>query len=163
MAIGKSVKRDKLIGAKVVPNQRIVNGMGNALDIGTVCTVLDVVQGRGLTIESVKCPRCGQSTKITGVRREKVDFYEPEKHNKIHIPSDVTILLKDVSDFLNLWSGQEFCCHVMYDRQMQDINEWYEEVSKDHEVTEEEYQSYQRKLQAFELYKRIKATLDVSR
>ena len=159
MAIGKSVRKDHLLQKKVVPTHSIINGKGCVISKNTVCTVIDVVQGRGLTIETSKCPECGQYTRITGVKREELDFYDPEKHGTPFLPKDVYKLLDNVSFMLNKQYDYEFVQMKTAQSEYASPNEWLEKESKFHAVLENQYEKYEDKLEAFELYKRIEAML----
>ncbi len=72
--IPKKYARDMLIGRKCRTTEKMHNGAGAGLSPGTLCTIKDVVRGKGITIETEPCSCCGQFAYITRVQRKSLDF-----------------------------------------------------------------------------------------
>lgn len=49
---------------------------GDAISPETICRIVSVVRGHGFTIETEKCPRCGQSAYISRVSRDDLELVE---------------------------------------------------------------------------------------
>lgn len=67
--IPRQYKRDQLVGRKVRCDIEIRNGAGEVVGAGSVAKIKNVVRGKGITIQTEKCPHCGQSAYIRGVDR----------------------------------------------------------------------------------------------
>ena len=67
--IDKKLKGKDLIGQTCRPTISFHNGNGNGVSYNTLCTIKDVVRGHGFTIETQKCPHCGQYAHISRISR----------------------------------------------------------------------------------------------
>lgn len=67
--ISKKTTGKDLIGRTVFVLKFLVNGGGEEVSPGTIAVIKNVVRGKGITIETEKCPCCGQFSCITGVPR----------------------------------------------------------------------------------------------
>lgn len=76
--IDKKLRRDDLIGRKCRSSIPLINGKGEGVSEKTICTIVDVVRGKGIRIRTEKCPYCGQFGDIHAVPREKLDLIEEE-------------------------------------------------------------------------------------
>lgn len=74
--IDKKFKCKDLIGKKCRPVRTVRNVAGYGITTGTICTIKDVVRGHGFTIQSDKCPHCGQFAHITRVNRQDLELVE---------------------------------------------------------------------------------------
>lgn len=72
--ISKKYRSEELMGRKCCPVRKIRNRAGNGITPNTICTIVGVVRGRGITIETPECPHCGQSTRITGISRNELEL-----------------------------------------------------------------------------------------
>lgn len=72
--IDKKLRRDWLIGKKCRVTRDLKNGGGQGLSKGAVCTIKDVVRGSGFTIQTDKCPHCGQYAYVTHVSRSDLEL-----------------------------------------------------------------------------------------
>lgn len=70
--ISRKCTGEVLKGKKVHCDVDMRNGAGCGVSAGTIATIKKVVRGKGLTIQTEKCPCCGQYAYITGVPREKL-------------------------------------------------------------------------------------------
>ena len=94
--VDRKYRRDDLIGKKCRPVRPIHNGKGEGITTDTVCTIKDVVRGHGFTIQTDKCPHCGQFSYITRVKRQDLELVEGSKHE-----DRAMVLLKACLDLLN--------------------------------------------------------------
>jgi hypothetical protein len=69
---------EQLLGRKVRPVRTIRNGAGSCVSPDTICTIRAVVRGHGFTIQTEKCPHCGQSAYIARVAREDLELIAGE-------------------------------------------------------------------------------------
>lgn len=69
-------RKEDLIGKKCRPTRNIRNGGGDGISPSTVCTIKNVVRGSGITLETEKCPCCGQFAYITRVDRNDLELIE---------------------------------------------------------------------------------------
>lgn len=74
--IDRKYRGDELIGKKCRPLRNIRNGGGDGVSSTTVCTIVNVVRGHGFTIQTDKCPHCGQYTHISRVNRQDLELIE---------------------------------------------------------------------------------------
>lgn len=63
---------EMLKGKKVRCDVDMRNGAGCGISAGSLATIKKVVRGKGITIQTEKCPCCGQYAYITGVPRENL-------------------------------------------------------------------------------------------
>lgn len=78
--ISQKLTRLDLVGRKCRPTRNIRNDAGEGVSPETICTIINVVRGKGITIETAKCPCCGQYSWITGVSRNDLELLEDERH-----------------------------------------------------------------------------------
>lgn len=74
--IPKKYSGDELRNKFCRPVRKIRNGGGAAISPETICRIVSVVRGHGFTIETEKCPRCGQSAYISRVSRDDLELIE---------------------------------------------------------------------------------------
>lgn len=74
--IPKKYSGDELRNKFCRPVRKIRNGGGAAISPETICRIVSVVRGHGFTIETEKCPRCGQSAYISRVSRDDLELVE---------------------------------------------------------------------------------------
>lgn len=74
--IPKKYRKEDLIGKKCRPIRDIRNGGGEGISPATVCTIKNVVRGSGITIETEKCPCCGQYSRITRIGRNELELID---------------------------------------------------------------------------------------
>lgn len=74
-------KGSDLIGRKCRPMYAFGNGAGNGITPNTVCTIVDVVRGKGFVIETEKCPHCGQYARISRIPRRDLELIEEENNH----------------------------------------------------------------------------------
>lgn len=74
--IDRKYRGEDLIGKKCRPVRSIRNGGGDGITTDTVCTIKDVVRGHGFTIQTDKCPHCGQFAYIARVNRNDLKLIE---------------------------------------------------------------------------------------
>lgn len=74
--IPKKYSGDELRNKFCRPVRKIRNGGGAAISPETICRIVSVVRGHGFTIETKKCPRCGQSAYISRVSRNDLELVE---------------------------------------------------------------------------------------
>lgn len=74
--IPKKYSGDELKNKFCRPVRKIRNGGGAAISPETICRIVSVVRGHGFTIETEKCPRCGQSAYISRVSRDDLELVE---------------------------------------------------------------------------------------
>ena len=74
--ISAKYTREDLLGRYVWPVRRIRNGAGIGITPQTRCKVMDVVRGRGITIQTDKCECCGMYAYITGVARQDLELID---------------------------------------------------------------------------------------
>lgn len=74
--IPKKYSGDELRNKFCRPVRKIRNGGGAAISPETICRIVSVVRGHGFTIETEKCPRCGQSAYISRVSRNDLELVE---------------------------------------------------------------------------------------
>lgn len=74
--IDRKLNRKDLIGKTCRPVHTIQNRSGCIISDDTDCVIKDVVRGHGFTIQTDKCPHCGQSAYITHVKREDIKLVE---------------------------------------------------------------------------------------
>lgn len=74
--IPKKYSGDELKNKFCHPVRKIRNGGGAAISPETICRIVSVVRGHGFTIETEKCPRCGQSAYISRVSRDDLELVE---------------------------------------------------------------------------------------
>lgn len=158
--IKHSLSRESLIGKKVVPVHSISNRNGNTVDKGTVCTIVDMVKGKGITIQTPKCSECGQSVLIKGIKREELELYDASKHGNIHIANDVRQILQGVKEVLDSYSHHQFGLKRLAGTDYPSIDIWSREGISGHTLTEEEYNEYDLKLRMFTQYMKICDMLD---
>lgn len=72
--IGQKYSGKDLIGRKCRPMRNIRNGGGQGITPETVCTIVSVARGHGFTIQTEKCPHCGQYAWITRVNRNDLEL-----------------------------------------------------------------------------------------
>lgn len=70
-----------LVGKKCRPVHTIRNGGGACVTPATLCTIVNVVPGHGFTIQTEKCPHCGQYAYIARVGRDELEL-EDEYNGK---------------------------------------------------------------------------------
>lgn len=80
--IDPRLKMEHLVGKKCRPSVEIRNGAGECISKDTICTIIRVVRGHGLTIQTEKCPHCGQSALIRGVSRVELTLLDEVKNEK---------------------------------------------------------------------------------
>ena len=88
--IPSKMTSQELEGKTVYVLRKLQNRGGDGLSPGTIATIKRVVRGQGITIETEKCPCCGQYAYITGVKRNDLslvpDFGENlSKEEKISV------------------------------------------------------------------------------
>ena len=76
--IDPRLKGSDLIGRKCRPVRSIRNGSGQGITSDTICTIAAVVRGHGFTIQTEKCPHCGQYAYITRVARNDLELLVAE-------------------------------------------------------------------------------------
>lgn len=74
--IPKKYSGDELKNKFCRPVRKIRNGGGAAISPETICRIVSVVRGHGFTIETEKCPCCGQSAYISRVSRDDLELVE---------------------------------------------------------------------------------------
>lgn len=74
--IDPRLKGSDLIGRKCRPVHSIRNGGGQGITSDTICTIVAVTRGHGFTIQTEKCPHCGQYAYITRVARNDLELLE---------------------------------------------------------------------------------------
>lgn len=74
--IDHRIRGEDLIGRKCRPVQPIRNGNGDGVSPDTVCTIVNVVRGQGITIETEKCHHCGQYARIRRIHRNDLTLLE---------------------------------------------------------------------------------------
>lgn len=74
--IDPRLKGSDLIGRKCHPVHSIRNGSGQGIASDTICTIVAVTRGHGFTIQTEKCPHCGQYAYITRVKRNDLELLE---------------------------------------------------------------------------------------
>lgn len=74
--IPKKYSGDELKNKFCRPVRKIRNGGGAAISPETICRIVNVVRGHGFTIETEKCPRCGQFAYISRVSRDDLELVE---------------------------------------------------------------------------------------
>lgn len=74
--ISKKYRAEELIGRKCCPVREIRNRAGDGITPDTICTIVKVVRGKGITIETPECQHCGQFTRISGVSRDDLELVE---------------------------------------------------------------------------------------
>lgn len=74
--IPKKYSGDELRNKFCRPVRKIRNGGGAAISPETICRIVSVVRGHGFTIETEKCPRCGQSAYISRISRDDLELVE---------------------------------------------------------------------------------------
>lgn len=74
--IPKRLTREMLIGKKCEVLKAVSNKAGSGLAPGAVCTIKDVVRGKGISIQTDACPCCGQYAYITRVSREDEERFD---------------------------------------------------------------------------------------
>ena len=72
--IDKKYRSTELIGRKCRPVHDIVNGGGQGVSKGTICTI--VAAHYGVTIQTERCPCCGQFAVISRVDRRELDLID---------------------------------------------------------------------------------------
>lgn len=78
--IDKKYRGQDLIGRKCRPVQPFNNRAGDGVTSDTVCTIVSVVRGHGFTIQTDKCPHCGQYAYISHVGRHALELIEEDAH-----------------------------------------------------------------------------------
>lgn len=76
--IDHRIKGELLIGRKCHPTKQLRNGNGDGVTPNTICTIVEVVRGHGITIETEKCPCCGQYAYIRRIHRNDLTLLEAE-------------------------------------------------------------------------------------
>ena len=74
--ISKRIKGEDLVGRLCRPVRKIKNGLGATVTQDTLCTIKAVTRGSGITIQTEKCPHCGQQAYITRVGRDELELVE---------------------------------------------------------------------------------------
>lgn len=72
--IPKKMTSQELEGRIVYVLRKLQNRGGDGISPGTIATIKRVVRGQGITIETAKCPCCGQYAYITGVKRSDLSL-----------------------------------------------------------------------------------------
>ena len=72
--IERKFRATELVGRKCKPTHDIQNGGGQGISKDTICTI--VAAHHGVTIQTDKCPCCGQYTYIRGVDRKELDLID---------------------------------------------------------------------------------------
>lgn len=74
--IKKSISAFNLIGKKVKLDRDICNGAGNGIGFNGVATIINCVQGSGITIKTDKCLCCNQYSVISHISRNDLTLIE---------------------------------------------------------------------------------------
>ena len=76
--IDRKMRSEALIGKKCRPVREIRNGAGETVSENTVCTIIRVGRGHGITIQTDRCPCCGQSCMIRGLGSDELTLISEE-------------------------------------------------------------------------------------
>ncbi len=68
-----------LEGRYATTERRMRNGAGEGISAGAIVRIRRVVRGKGLEIETEKCPHCGQFAVISRVSREDLTLLPETK------------------------------------------------------------------------------------
>lgn len=74
--IKKNIPAWQLIGKKVMVERDICNGAGNGIGFGGIATIVNCVQGSGITIKSSKCDCCNQYSVISHISRDELTLID---------------------------------------------------------------------------------------
>lgn len=72
--IDQRIRGKDLVGRKCRPVHPIRSKSGHGITEDTVCTIIEVVRGQGITIQTEKCPHCGLYAFIRRVKREELEL-----------------------------------------------------------------------------------------
>ena len=72
--IPQKLTSQELEGKTVYVLCKLQNRGGEGVSPGTIATIKRVVRGQGITIETEKCPYCGQYAYITGVNQSDLSL-----------------------------------------------------------------------------------------
>ena len=106
--IDRKYRREDLIGKKCQPIRSIKNGGGDGITTDTICTIKDVVRGHGFTIQTDKCPHCGQYAYITRVNRQDLRLFEGNEYG-----DRAMVLLKACFSLLNKQKESRFVLNIL--------------------------------------------------
>ena len=106
--IDRKYRREDLIGKKCQPIRSIKNGGGDGITTDTICTIKDVVRGHGFTIQTDKCPHCGQYAYITRVNRHDLRLFEGNEYG-----DRAMVLLKACFSLLNKQKESRFVLNIL--------------------------------------------------
>ena len=106
--IDRKYRREDLIGKKCRPTRFIKNGGGDGITTDTICTIKDVVRGHGFTIQTDKCPHCGQYAYITRVNRQDLRLFEGNEYG-----DRAMVLLKACFSLLNKQKESRFVLNIL--------------------------------------------------
>ena len=106
--IDRKYRREDLIGKKCRPIRSIKNGGGDGITTDTICTIKDVVRGHGFTIQTDKCPHCGQYAYITRVNRQDLRLFEGNEYG-----DRAMVLLKACFSLLNKQKESRFVLNIL--------------------------------------------------
>lgn len=76
--IDHRTKGEDLIGLKCRPCTPLRNGNGDGITPNTICTIVNVVRGHGITIETERCPHCGQYARIRRIHRNDLTLLDSD-------------------------------------------------------------------------------------
>lgn len=76
MSIPKRLRAFEIEGRRIRTDRTLRRRDGNILAAGSILKIVDA--RRNLALQSEVCPHCGQSFRITGVKREDVTFVSPQ-------------------------------------------------------------------------------------
>lgn len=85
--ISQKLTAEDLVGKPVCVLRKLQNRGGEGVSPGTIATIKRVVRGQGITIETKKCPCCGQYAYITGVKRDDLTLVPEHKEDDNHANS----------------------------------------------------------------------------
>ena len=105
--IDRKYRGEDLIGKKCKPVRSIKNGGGDGITTDTICTIKDVVRGHGFTIQTDKCPHCGQYAYITRVNRQDLRLFEGNEYG-----DRAMVLLKACFHLLNKQTESRFVLNI---------------------------------------------------
>ena len=106
--IDKKYQSKDLIGRTCRPTVSFQNGGGHGVSRNTLCTIKDVVRGHGFTIETRKCPHCGQYARIS-----KVSRCDLELANENVTEDRAMVLLQACMNLLNEQKSSPFVLNLL--------------------------------------------------
>lgn len=109
MSIPKRLRAFEIEGRRIRTDRTLRRRDGNILAAGSILKIVDA--HRNLALQSEVCPHCGQSFRITGVRREDVTFLSPQdssvfKDDLIAVRKEELLAICEKLD-LNPWLSEK--------------------------------------------------------